>query len=186
MAEPNLTESAWQKAKDDAWGVIKTPLFEIGGTMVGLVFGAAALIASEGQPGTTQAGASIFFGVLSVAVTLVFIFLVQLVAAPVRQRDELRGAWAAPAAQPKEIAVRLWNAYRKGCDLSTRMASRLPAEQDWQAGEAWAEETANLLAGNVPQETAREFFSAGSYESDLERQLDDRTEELKKIIEGLG
>jgi hypothetical protein len=78
MADPNLTESAWQRAKDGAAGAIKTPTFGIGATIVGLLFAAAALIASEGQPVTTQVGASVFFGVLSIAATLVFIFFAQL------------------------------------------------------------------------------------------------------------
>lgn len=185
MADPNLTESAWLRAKDDAIGVYKTPAFWIGAFLVGLLFAAASLIASEGQPLSTQVGVSLFCGTLSMIVTLVFVAAVQLAAAPVRQRNELRGAWTAPEAQTG-IVVKLRNAYRKGCDLSARMEEKLPQERDWKAAEAWAEETAGLLAGSVPEEATREFFEAGAYESDLVRQIDDRTEELKKLIEGLG
>ena len=187
MADPNLTESAWQKAKDDAWGVIKSPIFELGAAMVGLVFGAAALIASEGQPGTTQAGSAVFFGVLSFAITLTLIFLVQLAAAPVRQRNALRENWPSTSDEPNgDITVKLWNAYRKGRDLSQQMEGIPARARNWQAADAWAEETANLLDGNVPEEKARAFFSAGEFEEDLVHRMDDRISELHSIIEGLG
>jgi len=187
MPEPNLTESAWQRAKVDAGGVYRTTTFQLGGALVAAIFSALALIAQKGQPTSTQVAVLVLAAAVAILLSVIVVLVCQFAAAPVRQRNELREAWTSPSEnQPTDIAVRLWNAYRKGCDLSARMEGQLAHERDWHAVEKWAEETANLLAGNVPEELAREFFSAGSYETDLVRQLDDRTGELQKIIKGLG
>lgn len=186
MAGPDLTESAWQRAKDDAAGIYKTATFGVALAIMELLAIPAAVLATAGHEDTArQVVVPILSGAFALAFAFIVVLVVQIAAAPVRQRNELRGAWTAPEAQTG-IVVKLWNAYRKGCDLSQRMEDKLPPERDWREAEAWAEETANLLAGNVPEESAREFFSAGSYDSDLVRQIDDRTGELKKLIDGLG
>lgn len=185
MADPSLTESAWQRAKDDAAGVYKTATFGVALAIMELLAIPAGVLATAGHEDTTrQVVVPILSGALALAFAFIVILVVQIAAAPVRQRNELRKAWKAPKAQTG-VVVKLWNAYRKGCDLSARMDERLPEERDWKAAEAWAEETADLLAGNVPETATRGFFEAGWYETDLVRQIDDRTGELKKLIEGL-
>lgn len=186
MADPNLTESAWQRAKVDAAGVYKTATFGVVLAMMELLAVPAAVLATVGHEDTArQVVIPILSGAFALAFAFIVVLTIQVAAAPIRQRNELRAAWSAPQAQTGTI-VKLWNAYRKGCDLSARMEELLPQERDWKAAEAWAEETAGLLAGNVPEQAAREFFEAGGYETDLVRQIDDRTGELKKLIEGLG
>jgi hypothetical protein len=152
---------------------------------VTLIVGAVAAVVSADGSTSIQIAIPVLGGAVALGMTFLAVLAFQLVAAPVRQRNELREAWKAPVTQTG-IVVKLWNAYRKGCDLSARMEEKLPQERDWKAAEAWAEETAALLAGNVPEEATREFFEAGSYETDLVRQIDDRTGELKKLIENLG
>lgn len=185
MADPDLNESAWRRAKNDAAGVYPTTAFQIGGALMTLIVGAIAAVASAHGNTSIQIAVPVLGGAVALGMTFLAVLAFQLVAAPIRQRNELRGVWSVPETQTG-IAVRLWNAYRKGCDLSQRMDGKLPAEQDWQAGETWAEETAELMAGNVPEEIAREFFSAGTYEDDLARQIDARTSELSQIIHNLG
>lgn len=186
MADPDLNESAWQRAKNDSAGVYPTTAFQIGGALMTLIVGAIAAVASaDGNP-SIQIAIPVLGGAAALGMTFLAVLAFQLVAAPIRQRNELRGAWTAPEAQTG-IGVKLWNAHRKGCDLSTRIATE-PGRDSYyrKAAEEWTQETADLMAGNVSQEAARDFFTAGRYEGDLERQIDDRTTELEKIIEGLG
>jgi hypothetical protein len=112
----------------------------------------------------------------------------QLVAAPIRQRNTLRENWSSPMDQSTDIRLKLWNAYRKGTDLEQRLDDE-PAgnvSYDRQQVEAWSEETAALLAEGVPADAGQEFFAAGEYVSELSALVAERTNALKKIIDGLG
>lgn len=190
MADPDLNESAWQRAKDDAWAVVKAPIFGIGGAIVALLFGAAALIASEGQPVATQAATSIFFGVLSVGITLVFIFLVQLAAAPVRQRNALRQAWNRPepepeSVQPVNVALSLSDLRRKGEDLRISFRNGHDAEGE-EAVEIWTREAIQFLSQHCDAAAAKEFIDASRYEELFIPALEARINALDRIISKLG
>jgi hypothetical protein len=186
MAEPNLTESAWQRAKDDAAGVYPTTAFQMGGALVTLIFGAIAAVASADGSTSVQIAVPVLGGSVALGMTFLAVLACQLVAAPIRQRNALREAWTAPEVQ-NGIGVKLWNAYRKGKDLEERLDDE-PAHNssyDREQVEQWSEETAALLAEAVPAEIGQTFFAAGQY-TDHSGRIQERTNALKKIIEDLG
>jgi hypothetical protein len=186
MADPDLTESAWQKAKNDAWGAIKTPTFGIGAAIVGLLFAAAALIASEGQPASTQAGATVLCGAASIGITLVFILLFQLVAAPVRQRDALRAAWETPEIETVNVGLSLRNLHRKGTELVHRYSGLGTGKPEEEEIEQWADGVVAFLAKQIPDDSTKAFLAAGESEPGAVRRLSARLQALQQIIDGLG
>lgn len=190
MADPNLTESAWQRAQEDAARVIKSPHFGIGAAIVGLIFAAGALVASESQPVTTQVGATILFGALSIAVTLLFIFLAQLAAAPVRQRNELRQAWEPPSdpVRPINIELALRNERRKASGFYRVRGNGTitRTKEDEQGAEEWTNRVVDLLTEHVGSEAAREFIEAPRNVEQFKPRLDAQTRALDQIIDRLG
>jgi hypothetical protein len=188
MADPNLTESAWQRAKEDAAGIYKTATFGVALAIMELLAVPAAVLATAGHEDTArQVVVPILSGAVALAFAFIVVLVVQVAAAPVRQRNELRAAWSSPVGQPTDIGLRLWNAYRKGSELSRRLEDEPSrASYDRKQADQWAEETAELLAANVPKEVGQHFFSAGENEPNLSARVYDRAEALKKIIDGLG
>ena len=71
MADPNLTESAWQRAKVDAAGVYRTTTFQLGGALVSAIFSAVALILQEGQPTSTQVAVVVLAAAVAILLSVV-------------------------------------------------------------------------------------------------------------------
>lgn len=189
MADPNLTESAWQRAKEDAAGVYPTTAFQMGGALVTLIFGAVAAVASAHGSTSIQIAIPILGGAVALGMTFLAVIAFQLVAAPIRQRNALREAWPSSLNQSSDgIVVKLWNAYRKGIDLEQRLDDEpARASFDRKQVETWSEETAALLAdAAVPAEASQKFFAAGQFAGSHSSRVADQTEALKKIIEDLG
>src|ERR1700679_3853334 len=184
MADPDLNESAWQKAKQDGASAYTTTAFWIGAALMGLLFAAAALALSDGDSAATQAGASIFFGVLAITVTLGFVFVVQLAAAPVRQRNELRFVSNASRTPPISFKVALNNAHRRGNDLHQRLAAMetTPSRPDEELAEKWADEVVALIAMNAPDASTEAFIAAGGSEAGAVNKLRARVETLERVI----
>jgi hypothetical protein len=187
MADPNLTESAWQRAKVDAAGVYRDTNFQLGGALVTAIFSALALIAQEGQPTTTQVAVPILAAAVAILLSVVIVFVCQLAAAPVRQRDALRAAWETPVIETVNVDLTLRDAYRKGNDLAKflEQRDRHPRGHREEAQD-WADNVVTLLAGNVPDDDARNFLATGGGESSFVRQLRQQVTALQKIIDGLG
>jgi hypothetical protein len=187
VAEPNLSESAWRRAKSDAAGVYSSIAFQTGGTLVTLIVGAVAAAISADESSTAQIAIPVLGGAVAIGMSFLAVLMFQVAAAPIRQRDALREAWPSAGNQSSgDTTVKLWNAYRQGRDLALRLDAQVAAERDWTAAERWANEVGALLAGAAPEATARAFFIAGENQDDLAWQVDSRASELKKIIEGLG
>lgn len=187
MADPNLTESAWQRAKVDAAGVYRTTTFQLGGALLTAIFSALALIAQEGQPTTTQVAVPILAAAVAILLSVVVVLACQLAAAPVRQRNELREAWQAPAIETMNMDLSLRNAHRKGMDLAAHLQSgRGYTSNDTKRVERWTEDVVQLLADGVPSEDARAFLAAGGPGPSLINRLRARLTALQSIIDGLG
>lgn len=185
MAEPNLTESAWQRAKVDAAGVYRTTTFQLGGALLTAIFSALALIAQEGQPTTTQVAVPILAAAVAILLSVVIVFACQLAAAPIRQRNELREAWQAPEIETVNVEISLRNAYRKGDELLARLATRqgYTATQRKEV-EAWADGVVSLMASRVQEDMSRRFLSAGEGQGVTQR-LRARVDSLRAIIREL-
>jgi len=185
MADPDLTESAWQRAKEDAAGVYRTTTFQLGGALLTAIFSALALIAQEGQPTTTQVAVPILAAAVAILLSVVVVFACQLAAAPVRQRNELREVWQAPEIETVNIDLSLRNAHRKGDDLASQLESQGGLySKDPRRVEDWTEEVARLLAGNVPDDEARKFLEAATRRGGgLLPRLQARLRVLQQIID---
>ena len=187
MADPNLTESAWQRAKEDAAGVYPTTGFQIGGALVTLVVGSFAAVASAGGSTSIQIAIPVLGGAVALGMTFLAVLAFQLAAAPVRQRNELREAWSVPEIETVNVDLPLRNAHRKGSDLLARFKNQGGYySNDTKRFEDWTEEVVQLLAGNVPDDDARTFLTTGTHSGNLTNRLQQRLNALQKIIDGLN
>jgi hypothetical protein len=192
MADPDLIESAWQRAKVDAAGVYRTTTFQLGGALLTAIFSALALIAQEGQPTTTQVAVPILGAAVAILLSVVIVFACQLAAAPIRQRNELREAWETPEVKTVNVGLTLRNLHRKGGELTHRGTSMGISRRDGMLMEEWADGVVDFLVAHVPEDLARPFIAAGASEAGSGRRLQARLTALQQIIdkievdEGLG
>jgi hypothetical protein len=187
MTDPNLRESAWQRAKVDAARIYPTTEFGVAATLMTIIFGAGAAVASTGDNTTTQIAVPIIGGALALSLTFLVLFFIQLAAAPVRQRNELRANWSVQPIQAVNIDLTLRDVYRKGNDLAKFLEQREGYSRGHrEEAQDWADSVVALLAGNVPDEAARDFLATGGGESNFVRQLRQQVAALQKIIDGLG
>lgn len=117
--EAVLSGSAWARARSDAASVYRSPAFAIGTLLLDAVVGAVAAIFVAAP--NTPTGEVVAAAVLATAVGTIFavlsVFAIQAVAAPVRQRNELRqeahrALRAAPSAE--EVAATERRKMREG------------------------------------------------------------------------
>lgn len=188
MADPNLTESAWQRAKSDAGGIYKSATFGVALAIMELLAVPAAVLATIGHHDTaTQVAVPVLSGGLALALAFIIVLVVQLAAAPVRQRNELRAAWETPAIETVNIDLTLRNAHRKGNDLAKHLEGKQgTTKTDQGAAEQWADHVVDLMACRVPDYATRDFLSAGKDENGPVRRLRVRVDALQKIIDNLG
>jgi hypothetical protein len=185
MSDPNLTESAWQRAKVDAAGVYRTTTFQLGGALLTAICSSLALIAQEGQPTTTQAAVAVLAAAVAILLSVVVVLVCQLAAAPVRQRNELRAAWEIPEIETVNIGLTLRDFHRKGTELRHRF-SQMIGRRGEQEVEQWADGAVRFLSKHAPEDDVQAFLSAGESERGAIRRLDIRLRTLQTIIDGLG
>lgn len=183
MADPNLSESAWKRAVAESARIYPTIGFGVAASLSTIIFGAVAAVAAAGENTTTQIAYPIIGGALALALTFVVLFAVQLAAAPVRQRNELRAAWRAPEIETVNVDLTLRNAHRRGNEL----AQRLEARQGITAGhraeiDQWVEDVVGLLAAHRPDIEGQQFIAEGSNERGPVRRLRMRVELLGSLI----
>jgi hypothetical protein len=183
MADLNLSETAWHRSRVDGAAAVKTPAFGIAISIMGVLFAAVALVVSEGDPISTQAGAVALFGVLAIALTLLCVFAVPLVAAPVRQRDELREALGNRGVKTVNVDVTIQDAHRRGKEMAERFAKRRSVDvPQRQEAEAWTTEVVDLLAAHAPEGFGQQFIAAGEGETETLPRLRQRVETLDRLI----
>jgi hypothetical protein len=189
MADPNLTESAWQRAKEDAAGVYRTTTFQLGGALVTTIFSALALFAQEGQPGaTTQVAVTILAAAVAMLLSVVVVLVCQLAAAPVRQRNELRQNWNRPdpnPIQPVNVGLSLRDFRRQGDDLLKSLRGGYITE-DEETAERWTRETIQFLSQHCDPALAQTFIDASRGETNFLPSLQARISALDGIIDNVG
>jgi hypothetical protein len=185
VADPNLNESAWQRAKVEAAGVYRTTTFQLGGTLLAAIFSALALIAQEGQPITTQGAILVLAAAVAIILSVVIVFACQLAAAPVRQRTELRQAWHAPEVKTVNVRLTLRNLHRKGGELTRRGTSMGISRRDEMKMEEWADGVVDFLVAHIPEDLAQTFIVAGVSEAGAGRRLQAQLKALQQIIDKL-
>ena len=189
MANPNLSESAWQRAKLDAEGIYKTTTFGVALAIMELLAVPAAVLATAGHNDTaTQVAVPIISGALAVALAFIVVLVVQLAAAPVRQRNELRQGWDQPEPEPAQtvnVELTLRDFRRKGSDLLKSFSGGY-ATEDEEAAERWTAETIEFLSQNCETDLASRFIDASQNHTEFIRSLEARLSALRGIINSLG
>jgi hypothetical protein len=186
VIDANLTESVWDRAKGDAARVYPTTGFGVAATLMTIIFGSVAAVASSDGNASSEIAIPILGGAAALALTFLVVLAFQLVVAPVRQRNALRAAAPLITDQPANLRAQLWNTYRKGVDLCRRIDNEPNRPSyDRRLAEEWVEEAACLLVGNVPDEVSQQFFSAAEYEG-MRQRLEGHVDALKEIIDGMA
>lgn len=191
MTDPNLNESAWRRAIADAARTYPTTAFEVAATLMTIIFGAVAAVVSAGENTTAQIAVPILGGAVALLMTFAVVFGFQLIAAPIRQRDELRRAWKIPEIETVNVDLTLRNAHRRGNELAQLLEQRLAGRQGIvaqhrQEAEAWTEEVVSLLAAHCPEPVGQQFIAAGSNEPKIAARLRLRVNTLDRLIGELG
>jgi len=187
MADPDLHESAWKRATSDAARTYPTTGFEIAATLVTIIFGAVAAVVSAGENTTTQIAAPIIGGALALSLTFGIVFVAWLVAAPLRQRNELRQHWTRPEpepVQPVDVGLSLRDFRRRGDDLVNSFRQGYDPE-DEETGERWTQEVIQFLSKHVDPGIAKTFIDASRSETSFLPSLEARVAALDGIIDGV-
>jgi hypothetical protein len=188
VADPDLNESAWQRAAENASRIYRTSEFGGAATLMTIIFGAVAAVAADGEKATTQIAILILGGAVALLLTFVVVLAVQLATAPVRQRNELRQAWRMPEIETVNVDLTLRNAHRRGNELAQGFEAKggSTTRTDREKADAWVEEVVALLAAHLPELFGQQFIAAGRNETGPVRRLRLRVDALQQIIDGLG
>ena len=167
MPQPDLTESAWNRATAGAAHVYKSVAFQVATALLTILAGAIAAVAAADENTTRQIAVPVVCGVAALLIAFLAVFFVQLLTAPLQQRNELRAAWTVPVAgeqpRPFSLELELRQFYRRGDDLAMRLEQRGNSTRaDRDAATAWADEVGEVLAEHAPEELARIFMEAGT------------------------
>ncbi len=187
MANPNLTESAWTRAVAESARIYPTIGYGVAATLTTIIFGSVAAVAAAGEDTTNQIAYPIVGGALALAMTFVALFAIQLGAAPVRQRNDLREAWKAPEkVQSVNVPLTLRNHHRKGVELRHRFSGAMIGRAAQQELEQWADGVVDFMGPKLPESEVEDFLKAGEAEgSPLKRHIE-RLDTLQTIINGLS
>lgn len=184
MAELNLTESALGRARRDTSQAYKSSSFMVGAALVAILAGAVAAAVSSGEDVDVLITAAVICGVGALALTLVVVFVAQLIAAPICQRDELRTVLGGAFEEPVDVGLALKSLHAEGTAKQHRFARRryeiVPAERG--EIEQWVGSVTDFLDKRFPGEGAR-FLEAGKEEPEPVARLLARLQELQAIID---
>lgn len=188
MADPDLNESAWQRAIAAARRVYPSTEFEVAAALMTIIAGSIAAVVSASGDATVRIAVPILGGAVALLMTFAVVLVFELVAAPIRQRNELREAWEpSPAIETVNVDLTLRNGHRRGNELAQRLEQRLAIKRgigadERQEAEAWTEEIVALLAAHAPESMGQRFIAAGSDEPKLVARLRRRVDTLQGLI----
>jgi len=176
MGEPDLTESAWRRAKNDAEGVCGRMSFYIAGGLWLGAFSVLSLVAQKGQPVAIQVAVAASTATVAALLSVAAVFACQLAAAPVRQRNELRRASQAlkDKAQPG-----LTQQKNEELIQLTDGIGHMPGPIEVQE---WTVYIVDFLVANAAEDLAEAFMAAGADETDARRRFQARLQTLRQII----
>lgn len=182
--DPNLHESAWERAKADAEAIYRSTAFYITEGIVGVIAAGIGILLTTGADSTqTQVVVPILAGIIGVLLPLAAVLAVQVAATPRRQRDELRAAWpSGPIRQPVNVELTLRNFIRQAEDYAAVRDSWY--REDMTAIEDWTNEVIAFL-GEHATEHAAPFTDAVRGERSPRRLLLGRANVLREIVSEL-
>jgi len=163
MPGPNQNESTWSRAQSDTTRVYGSTAFQVGSGLVttGATAGLVIALAGSGEPTQTQIAVPILAGVVSLMLCFGTIFLVQLAAAPIRQRNEARSQLDPGLTKTVDPRLELRNEIRKGDDLARAVRRKRGYTQaDSETAEEWTNRVAEILAHHGTEAEAVKFVEA--------------------------
>jgi hypothetical protein len=181
VATLDLSESAWRRAKRDTTGVYRSATFSLSVAVLGLLAAAIAGLKTSGHADTeTQALVPLAFGLGAVAVGCLAVLVFEVVAAPLRQRDELRRVWVSSDPVDPELVLR--DLRRRGRDLLADLGGP-DFSLDSVSVETWTSEVVEFLGAHGDREQAERFLDASDGERGLVPALESRLTVLDEIVE---
>lgn len=189
MANPDLNESAWQRAIASARRVYPSTEFEVAAALMTIIAGAIAAVAAANGSTMAQVAIPILGGAVALLMTFVVVLVFELVAAPIRQRNELRRSWnGAEPVQPINIELTLRNERRKasGFYRVRQGGGIIRSSADEQGAEEWTNRVVGLLTEHVNADAAREFIEAPRGIDGFKGRLDAQAAALDHIVERLA
>jgi hypothetical protein len=182
VAQPNLTESAWERGRDDAASTYRTTSFAVFLAIAELLaVPAAILLTASHEDSATQIASPLLSGAIALVATFAIVLIAQLAAAPIRQRNELRDAWRNPE-PPIDPELALMNLRRRGDDLLRSIRSASYTADHESAAEIWTTEVFQLLSENCDAALPKKFVNASNGSSLFVPSLERRIEVLDEII----
>lgn len=150
-----------------------------------------AILVIAGRHDTAiEVAVPVLCGAVAILAALLAVFAAQLLAAPIRQRNELRQRWRRieqDAVQAVDVELTLRNERRKCDRILASISSRGGcSSEDKLAAENWTSDLIELLAEHVNSNAAREFIEASRNVDGFALQLQARARVLDRIIKRLG
>lgn len=189
MADPDLNESAWQRAIASARCVYPSTEFEVAAALMTIIAGSIAAVASAGADTTIQIAVPILGGAVALLMTFMVVLVFELVAAPIRQRNELRRACGSTEpVKPINIELTLRNERRKasGFYRVRQDGGIIRSSANEKGAEEWTNRIVGLLSEHLDADAAREFIEAPRGIDGFKGRLDAQAAALDRIIERLG
>jgi hypothetical protein len=187
ITEPNLDESAWQRAKTEAVGVYKSWAFGIAlGFMELLAVPASVLLTNHSDDTAIKVAVPVLAGAIAILLAVLAVLAFEIVASPLRQRNELRSALRTMSTDPVPVSLKLQNFRRRGQALLLGIGPTGYTVNDEKAVETWTEATIHFLSEHCDVALAGNFIEASQASPRFITSLENRIAALDVIVEALG
>jgi hypothetical protein len=189
----DLHESAWARAVRQSISVYRSAAFGIGATLAEAIVVPISILFTAGSSRTeVQIVVPILAGALTLGLTLLGVFVIQLVAASVQQRNELRSRWTAstPGDQSLNPEIQLLNFARLGEEKAAEMEGQdEPTQQQRTEAEEWTKAVVQFLEAHLPAKGG-EFLNAGrrwgADPANLRYRVADKAQALRQMATDLS
>lgn len=181
-----MVESAWERAKISAGEIYRSAPFAISLAIAELLaVPLAVLFTFDSDEIAVQIAVPLLTGASAMALALLAVIGFQILAAPIRQRNELRAHWQTrEKASATRIQLKLKNLRRQGEDLLQNISPAGYSEEDRTAVEDWTEETIAFLTENCEAKLVTGFIEASSG-SRFVPALEQRISSLEELAKSL-
>jgi|SRR5215211_491587 len=161
MSRPIFKESAWELAKANSAAVYQSSQFNSATTGVSVLAGATAVLLTFGGDAAEVVAASVIAGLGAIMGCLASVLFFQAVAAPLRQRNELRRLLSSSdQLEDPEVLVALTDFSRRADDLLSECRAVDFTARHEDALETWTREVVEFFGRNRQPGSAQAFALA--------------------------
>ncbi|MGC1853394.1 MAG: hypothetical protein WA687_13240 [Solirubrobacterales bacterium] len=181
MAKPDLSESAWWRAKREAIRAYRSATFALSMTVLSLLTAALAGLNTPDNADTrTELLMPLAFGLAALVVGCLLVLAFEVAAAPLRQRNELRRTWV--SLDPLDPDLELKDLRRRGRDMLAELGTP-NFSLDGDAAETWTLEVVEFLGTHGDREQAELFLDVSDGKRGPVPALESRLAALDGIVE---